>query len=889
MDNCACCKGISVKVPTEIYNRPGLESISYRIGNHELFKKALISRLTGSRQHVLRKLTSRDSNDFTIALFDAWSVMVDVLTFYQERIANESYLRTSTERLSMLELARLLGYELNPGVAASVYIAFTLEDTPGALSFNQNITSAEIIPPITLEEGIKLQSIPGPGEKAQTFETIEEIEARPQWNEIQPRLYQPQLISSGSDLIYIRGITSGCSKGDIILLYENNTYTLKKIVDIEKNTDDDTTCLLFDEDASVPAYHSPTSLTQGKISDYENNTILDTTVVTDILSKEWYNDDLSVLLKIKNWSEDDLVKSVENLLSDDDNNESGAYVYRRQAFVFGHNAMKITFDTTNNTPLAQSQWTEWDLDESAGNIYLDDSYKEILPDGFISIQSGNTDLSSVKTYSVQDVILQSRTEYGISAKTTWVVFEPSEQWWISNESGTDKLSDIRNTVVFAQSEKIELAEIPIIDTVAGDTITLNGLYLGIKKGQKVIVHGEIIDPAGVISSELKTIKQVVIKKGYTEIQFSKSLYYEYIREELVIYANVALATHGETVEEILGSGNAAKTFQKFTLKNTLLTFVSASTPSGTKSTLEIRVNDILWKNVNTFYGYGPDDRIYVTRIDNEGYTTVIFGDGVTGARLPGGQNNIKAKYRKGLGLDGILKKDQLSQLMTKPLGVKSATNPIESSGGADQENLVNAKKNAALSVLTLDRIVSLQDFEDFARAFAGIEKSLAVWSWRHGRRCIFITVAGPKGVLIKKDSTVYGNLIKALMNSSNPNTHVIVESYRPRYFTLSAKIKIDPEYEANLVITEIESELRSEFAFDKREFGQPVILSEIVSVIHNISGVTAIDMDELYYSDETASLNQELKASMPLPGDETTLSAELLTLDSRPVNLSQML
>ena len=45
-----------------------------------------------------------------IALLDAWATVGDVLTFYQERIANEGYLRTATERRSVLELARLVGY-----------------------------------------------------------------------------------------------------------------------------------------------------------------------------------------------------------------------------------------------------------------------------------------------------------------------------------------------------------------------------------------------------------------------------------------------------------------------------------------------------------------------------------------------------------------------------------------------------------------------------------------------------------------------------------------------------------------------------------------------------------------------------------------------------------
>ena len=44
-----------------------------------------------------RRLKTRDADDFSIALLDASAVMLDILTFYQERLANESYLRTATQ------------------------------------------------------------------------------------------------------------------------------------------------------------------------------------------------------------------------------------------------------------------------------------------------------------------------------------------------------------------------------------------------------------------------------------------------------------------------------------------------------------------------------------------------------------------------------------------------------------------------------------------------------------------------------------------------------------------------------------------------------------------------------------------------------------------------
>ena len=138
---------------------------------------------------------------------------------------------------------------------------------------------------------------------------------------------------------------------------------------------------------------------------------------------------------------------------------------------------------------------------------------------------------------------------------------------------------------------------------------------------------------------------------------------------------MAAATHGETVQEVLGSGDGSKPFQKFTLKQPPLTYVGADTTSGTLSTLRVFVNDIEWREVPALYGAEPKDRVFVTRVGDDGKTTVQFGDGLTGARLPTGQENVRATYRRGVGLGGLLKADQLSILMTRPAGVRGVTNP----------------------------------------------------------------------------------------------------------------------------------------------------------------------------------------------------------------------
>ena len=100
-----------------VTNRPGLTAIAYRSATHGRFKRALLERLAS--EPALRGLTTRSDDDFSIALLDAWAGAADVLTFYNERLANESYLRTATESESLRQLARLLGYELAPGVSAT--------------------------------------------------------------------------------------------------------------------------------------------------------------------------------------------------------------------------------------------------------------------------------------------------------------------------------------------------------------------------------------------------------------------------------------------------------------------------------------------------------------------------------------------------------------------------------------------------------------------------------------------------------------------------------------------------------------------------------------------------------------------------------------------------
>jgi hypothetical protein len=148
----------------------------------------------------------------------------------------------------------------------------------------------------------------------------------------------------------------------------------------------------------------------------------------------------------------------------------------------------------------------------------------------------------------------------------------------------------------------------------------------------------------------------------------------YRRDTVIVHGNVALATHGETVQQLLGSGQAGASFQRFTLAHDPLTYVqSSSDPSGAVDTLDVRVNDVSWAEVPTLFA-PRRDRAYAVRTDETGDVRPVRRRRQRVAP-PDRRNNVQATYRKGLGAAGNVGVGQLAQLIDRPLGVKGVSNP----------------------------------------------------------------------------------------------------------------------------------------------------------------------------------------------------------------------
>jgi hypothetical protein len=316
--------------------------------------------------------------------------------------------------------------------------------------------------------------------------------------------------------------------------------------------------------------------------------------------------------------------------------------------------------------------------EEPNVVNLDASYSKILPDSWVIIDTTAVDKTKTKLVYPQILIAKarnpnasiSRAEYGISGNTTRIELAlPADSsqnvTWIKEdldkvEPSPDDFQIIRRTAVYVQSELLALAEEPIVEDICGKEVELGALYDGLHSGRWIIVSGErtdIINTSGVKASELVMLSSVERSffqdlpedKAHSKLLLTNNLAYTYKRNTVTIYGNVVKATHGETRTEVLGSGDGSKAFQQFSLSQQPLTYVSAPTSDGIASTLNVYANDVLWHEADSIAKLGPKDRNFITHTDDDDRTTVVFGNGQQGTRLPTGLENVKAVYRTGIG------------------------------------------------------------------------------------------------------------------------------------------------------------------------------------------------------------------------------------------------
>ena len=864
--------------------------LGYRVGTHATFDASMRADLDAAPE--LAGLRVRDTDDPAIALLDAWAVALDVLSFYQERIAAEGFLATATEARSVRELATTVGYRPAPGLAASCLLAFTLEDGVGAPAA------------VVLAPGLKVQSVPGPGELPQTFETDLAVEARPGWNALRPRRWADAR-PRPTDL-HLAGVVTDLRRGDPLLFTGSGR---------ERTGTGEDWALRFVESVTV--------LPDGAATRIGWRLALPADLGADVT----------------------------------------VHVLRQRAAVFGHNApdwrampdvvrrayLAGTGSAGRKTELAADLGNEWPgftvaESDDPGSLDLDTVHPALTAGGWAVVTAADT----TRLHRIDRATVTGRADFTLAATVTRLTLQ-----------GADLAGDfaelLRQTVVLAGSERLVLFATPVTEPVDGRRIVLGQPVEALPPGRPVVAAGRrarlvvpqdqydvrfqpddgsqpvVLSPGeellvtaagappatdgtrswpveradgrtGRVVGTPDQLRASAAPPGDPEVSeaaatdlpdaadvlvLAAPLEYAYDRESVRFAANVVPASHGETRQEVLGSGDAGRPLQSFPLSaapdprtgRVPLTHVRSTGGAGVVSTLQVVVDGVRWQEVRSLQGSGPRDRSYEVRVAGDGRVTVQTGDGVTGARLPSGNGNVVATYRTGTGLPGAVPAGRITVLLTRPLGVRSVTNPLPAGLAEDPEDAESMRSAIPRAGLTLDRVVSLVDYADAARSFAGIAKAQARWAADGRIRLVLVTVAGPGGRPV--DETTRRALAASLSADGDPFQQVLVVDHVPILLDVTAVVICERGRPPESVRAAALAAVRDAFSFDRRDFDRPVTAAEVGAVIQAVDGVQGVRSLSLARS--TGSPPAGNTAPSALPARLETVRPDGLTLTCQEV------
>ena len=892
-DACRCCRATGSSTPATVTNTPGRSRIERRVGTSSQFAATMASRLT--RQTELDSFTNRRTDDPAIALVDAWSAVLDVLTFYTERLANESYLSTAQDPRSLNELAHSVGYLPGRGRASATALAFTLEDAPG---------SPPLVP---LPAGTKVASLPGPGEVPQSYETGRELVARPQWNAMAARTRDLPGLRAGDTHAYVEGIRSDLTVGDAVLIVgreraaagASQYWAFRQLASVLPVPGLGATRIDWVDPLGTPA---PSS---GRVGDEKVPDARDLRVY--VLRRRAAIFGAAApdhrLITVSGGGKPDPVAG---------------------AVVIPDTAKEHAKDSRTEVEQTGPDWPGFSVrvpDQPENTVDLDTTYPATVPGTWaVFTRTGVT-----VCYRVLAAVEEARTQFTLNAKVTRLSLQgPTVSHLFSTY--------VRQTTAWVASEPLTLAAPPVQLPVRGILVDLAGGVPTLEAGHTVVVRGprpvvrvaegvrtlqlkreshpvvalhpgdllEVVGPVtvnlasttwvtttGSVTAPPGTLEmvspepdapvhsEVAVVAGPTpdvpevdRIRFAAALTGCYDPTTVRILGNVAPATHGETRTQVLGSGDAAVPYQRFRLAQAPLTYVLAGSGGAVVSTLEVRVDGRLWREVPRLFGTGPADEVFTTRTDDEDALTVQFGDGLTGARLPTGTNNVSATYRVGTGVAGLVTADQLTLPMTRPLGLRSVTNPLASGLADDPEAPTEVRANASRTALALERIVSLRDVEDFARAVPGIGKASATWLWDGRSRFVHLTVAGTGAQTV--DVQALQDLKSAMLAAGDARLPLTVAAAEVVPVHVGVSVVVDPAYDVTAVLDGVRSSIGSALAVDVRTLGQPLTNGDLILASHGVPGVVAVNVT--VPQSDVPSSGARMSAAGPKPAQLVVLA-----------------
>jgi hypothetical protein len=659
--------------PLVISNPPGLAVIAYRPGDYTSFRHALLlarageSALTQSKATQVTQIWRPGANgDLAVQMIEWWAYLADVHTFYNERVANETYLRTANLPESVNRLIRLLGYRPRPGIGATGTLA--------ALATGPN--------PFTLPKGFQIQSKPGPGKQPQIFELESSVTITPPVGppgtnaaqgtaNLEPAPNRTSVGASADNktaLIALAGTSSAVKVGDRVLLLQGpfpakpvSNFVVATVLSVAREKDpqgNPYTNIGFSPDvlavgADVTGWHLLTSNQSSQVWQYPAS---DNLVVQFNSAASKLTVDLAVIVR-------------------------GIQVGDPIVFEFVDNSQPPQYGS-----LTTSTEAVWYANPKNSNP----AEPPDPPTPAIPIPHTRITFGCELTSQPPDT---TNTRPNYLVRYNW--------------------KDIGALIAVPTATVGGAAPAPNgSSTVAAPPMTL----------QPTDSSSFVVDPGtNVLVEDVNGNGALGVVDSSTSMHLADPV--PVLVPPLRVLFNLLPVSRGKTVaNEVLGNGNTLVAGQEFVLQNAPVTYLQdANSISGDdySSTVRVWVNQVEWTEVRSFYGQPPGAQVFLTREDEQGYTHVVFG-----TRLPTGVNNVVASYRYGSGAE-VPAAGSLTVVLQPQPGLRAVRNPVPVGGGADPDPPDKVRQLAPRSVLTFNRAVSVDDYEVIAAQAPGVVRAKA--------------------------------------------------------------------------------------------------------------------------------------------------------------------
>jgi predicted phage baseplate assembly protein len=769
----AICPCGTLLHPQIIYNPAGQSAIAYRVGAYPGFRAALLQALPGETEltqtidgQVVQVWRPGAEGDVAVQMIEWWAYLADVLTFYNERIATQAYLRTADLPESVGRLIQVLGYRPRPALGARGTLAAVLSGGKA----------------VVLPKGLQIQSKPGPGKQPQVFELDADTTAGVP-DVVSARAVPasaPLFPASGATSVWLAGKVSGIKTGDKLLLAPAGVLQ-----------------------GQVPgdfAWISVTTTAPGLDPAGNPVTVVSFSIASGSIAQG---------AQAANYV---LLRSAQN---------APPWPYPAAT------ALAITQNTLELATLARGL--------APGQLLL------------LDVTGTPSDASVATT----PVIVQSYVEVVWYANgdgpappvesppgSTPAIAIPHGEIGFAPQLASSNWNANRKLVTARWDFSSVGQLVPVLSAAdlayTGTATTLAALSGAFPPGDSnVLVQDADGNGASATASSADGTSATLANLS--------ALPTAGLIPPIDVLFDLLAVSRGKTVaSEILGSGNAAVAGQDFTLKQSPVTYQQDSASvSGDNfsSTVRVWVNQVQWSEVRSFFGQDKNAQVFLLREDEQGQTHVVFGDGVNGARLPTGTNNVVASYRYGAGADAPAP-DTLTVLLSPQPGLKSVRNPLAPTGGADADSPARIRTLAPRSVMTFGRAVSLADYEAIAASAPGVVQVKAAYAFDAGaqRPIVTLYVAGDAGAV--------GAVKAALAAAADPNRPVRIAAATPLVATISLTYVRDPTRDDTSVRAGLHAALldpdRGLFGVNVVGIGQVFYDSQIYAACCAVPGITAV-------------------------------------------------